>query len=67
MKTFKCDICGAETDEVKACQLVFGTRKINVNNEEQHHKCAMHFNDLCQNCFIKVYKTMGYKDEDVDL
>lgn len=64
MILFKCDICGVECKEkVISCQLVFGAKNISTNEVKATAK--MHAVDLCESCFTKVRKDIGYTDCDM--
>lgn len=64
MILFKCDICGVECKEkVISCQLVFGAKNISTNEVKATAK--MHVVDLCESCFNKVRKDIGYTNCDM--
>lgn len=64
MILFKCDICGVECKEkVITCQLAFGVKHISTN--EVGSTATMHKSDLCETCFNKVWKDIGYTDCDM--
>lgn len=64
MILFKCDVCGCECPEkVVSCQLAFGVKNISTNKIGQ--KVTMHTTELCEGCFKKLWKCMGYTDWDM--
>lgn len=64
MILFKCDRCGVDCKEkVISCRLVFGAKNISTN--EVKATATMHAVDLCESCFNRVWKTMGYTDCDM--
>ena len=64
MILFKCDVCGCECPEkVISCQLTFGAKNISTN--EVKSTAAMHSVDLCESCFNRVRKDIGYTDWDM--
>ena len=64
MILFKCDVCGVDCKEkVIACQLVCGAKNISTN--EVRSTATMHSVDLCEACFNRVRKDMGYTDCDM--
>lgn len=61
MILFKCDVCGVESKEkVISCQLVFGAKNISTN--EVRSTATMHAVDLCEGCFKRLWKDIGYTD-----
>lgn len=65
MKIFKCDICNKEVDHVISCGLRFGVMYIN-DEEPSRSNTEMHRNQLCEECFTKAYKSLGYKAEQIN-
>lgn len=64
MILFKCDVCGVDCKEkVISCQLTFGAKNISTN--EVRSTATMHSVDLCETCFNRVWKNMGYTDCDM--
>lgn len=65
MILFKCDVCGVDCHEkVISCQLIFG--KKDIHTAELKKTANMHRVDLCEDCFSRVRKNMGYTDEDIE-
>jgi hypothetical protein len=61
MILFKCDVCGVECKEkVISCQLVFGAKNISTN--EVGSTATMHATELCEGCFKRLWKCIGYTD-----
>lgn len=64
MILFKCDRCGVDCKEkVISCRLVFGAKNISTN--EVKATATMHTVDLCESCFNRVRKDIGYTDYDM--
>ena len=64
MILFKCDRCGVDCKEkVISCRLVFGAKNISTN--EVKATATMHVVDLCESCFNRVRKDIGYIDYDM--
>ena len=64
MKIFKCDVCKKEFDEVYSCSIIFG--KMAIYDNAPKKKTTMHFNDLCESCFSKALKNIGYDDNETE-
>ena len=65
MILFKCDVCGVDCKEkVISCQLVFGAKNISTN--EIRSTAHMHAVDLCEACFERIRKDIGYTDCEMD-
>lgn len=64
MILFKCDVCGVDCKEkVISCQLVFGAKNISTN--EVKTTANMHAVDLCETCFKRLWKDIGYTDSEM--
>lgn len=64
MILFKCDCCGVDCKEkVISCQLVFGAKNISTN--EVKSTANMHAVDLCEICFKRLWKDIGYTDSEM--
>lgn len=64
MILFKCDVCGCDCPKkVISCQLTFGAKNISTN--EVKSATVMHSVDLCESCFNRVRKDIGYTDNDM--
>ena len=64
MILFKCDVCGIDCpDKVISCQLTFGAKNISTN--EVKTTATMSTMDLCEACFNRVWKDIGYTDDDM--
>lgn len=64
MILFKCDVCGVDCKEkVISCQLVFGAKDISTNKVKA--TATMHSMDLCEGCFNRIWKDIGYTDCDM--
>lgn len=64
MILFKCDVCGCDCPKkVISCQLTFGAKNISTN--EVKSTAVMHSVDLCETCFKRLWKDIGYTDNDM--
>lgn len=64
MILFKCDVYKADCHEkVISCALVFGAKNISTSNVLKTTK--MHSVDLCEICFKRLWKNIGYTDNDM--
>lgn len=61
MILFKCDVCGCDCPKkVISCHLVCGAKNISTN--EVRSTATMHSVDLCETCFNRIWKDIGYTD-----
>lgn len=64
MILFKCDVCGVECKEkVTSCQLTCGAKNISTN--EVGSTATMYATELCEGCFKRLWKCIGYTDSDM--
>ena len=64
VKIFKCDVCKKEFNEVYSCSMIFGKMAIYDSNPKK--KTTLHFNDLCELCFNKALKDIGYSSSEIE-
>lgn len=65
MILFKCDVCGVDCKEkVISCRLACGAKDISTNDVKS--TAHMHAVDLCETCFKRLWKYIGYTDCDMD-